>query len=96
MSKQLMVPSWHLLVVMATYGGWLMVALTGMFWQWSGMASLGLLYLLVVAPVLMLVIAIRTARLTQLSRYHRWIFNASVLYLPIAAGLIISAVLLSK
>jgi len=38
-------------------GGWLLVALTAQFLDWSGMASLGMFYLLLVAPFLSIITA---------------------------------------
>lgn len=90
--QRVKLPAWQLLVVMTTYGGWLMVLLTGLFSKWSGMASLGLFYLMLGAPFLMLFTAISTAR-QQLSLYHRWIFRASAAYLPLVGGLVLIAVL---
>ncbi|RPD46964.1 hypothetical protein DNI29_12450 [Hymenobacter sediminis] len=86
------VPAWQLLVVMSTYGGLLMILLTGLFWTWSGMASLGTFYLILGAPFLVLFTAISTVR-QQNSLYHRWIFRASAAYLPLIVGLILVAAL---
>jgi len=47
-----------LFIIFATYGGLLVVVLTVLFWRWSGMASLGVFYLVLVAPVAMTVLAI--------------------------------------
>src|SRR5882724_11427396 len=43
-------PFFYLFILFSTYGGWLMVGLTALFWEWSGVASLGCLYLLLIAP----------------------------------------------
>ena len=39
-------------VLFFTLGGWVLVLLTAWLWEWSGLASLGMIYLLLVAPVL--------------------------------------------
>ncbi|MDU0370430.1 hypothetical protein [Hymenobacter endophyticus] len=88
-------PFWALLLVMISYGGWLIILLTGLFWQWSGMASLGLFYLLFVAPFLMLGTAVSIARQQQLSVYHRWVFRASAGYIPIV-GVVVLITLLGR
>lgn len=39
-----------LFIIFATYGGWLLIVLTFLFWYWSGMALFGLIYLVFIAP----------------------------------------------
>lgn len=77
-------PIKELFLIFATYGGLLLVLLTSLFWMWSGAASLGVFYLVLVAPILMAIIAIRTKNNRNISRYHRWAFTASVLYFGVA------------
>ena len=74
-----------LLVIFATYGGWLMIVLTELFWYWSGMASLGAAYLILIAPIAMTVMAVILYRQRRLSRYHFGAFIASGLY-PLVIG----------
>ena len=69
-----------LFIIFATYGGLLMVILTVLFWRWSGMASLGVFYLVLVAPVAMIVLAIMLYRERRLSPYHLGSFIASGVY----------------
>ena len=69
-----------LFIIFATYGGLIMVVLTVLFWRWSGMASLGLFYLVLVAPVAMTVLAIILYRQRRLSSYHLVSFVASGIY----------------
>jgi hypothetical protein len=57
-----------------------MVALTELFWYWSGMASLGVAYLMLLAPVVMAILAVMLYRQRRLSRYHFGSFIASVVY----------------
>jgi hypothetical protein len=59
-----------LFIIFATYGGWLMIALTLLFWYWSGMALLGGMYLIFVAPIIMTILAVILYRQRNLSRYH--------------------------
>jgi hypothetical protein len=70
-------------ILFMTYGGLLLLVLTTLFWQWSGMASLGTAYLVLGAPVLMSYFALSMSRKPQLSRCERWIFNASLSYLAV-------------
>ena len=44
-------PSVPLFIIFAAYGGWLMIVLTLLFWYWSGMAMVGTLGLLFLAPI---------------------------------------------
>lgn len=78
-------PVLQLFIIFATYGGLVMMALTALFWYWSGMASLGLAYLLFIAPPIMLVTAWRLYPQRGLSRYHKAAFVASVSYVVIVA-----------
>lgn len=73
-------PTVGMIIVFATYGGLLLVVLTNYFWQWSGMASLGLAYLLLVAPFVMGGIAYRYYYRRHISRYHNAVFKAGILY----------------
>jgi hypothetical protein len=83
-------PDVPLFILFATYGGWLMVVLTTLFWRWSGMATIGLAYLIFVAPIVTVVLAVILYRQRRLSGYHSAAFWASAgcICLPIAmAGL---------
>jgi hypothetical protein len=69
-----------LFLIFATYGGWLTVLLTTVFGAWSGMATLGLAYLVLLAPVLMLILAFLLFRQRKLSSYHYSTFVSSSAY----------------
>ena len=69
-----------LFIIFTTYGGLLMIVLTVLFWRWSGMASIGLFYLVLVAPVAMTVLAVILYRQRRLSSYHFVSFVASGVY----------------
>jgi hypothetical protein len=73
-------------VLFVSYGGWLLLLLTALFWYHSGLATIGLAFLLFVAPVMMLLFAIQLYRHRYLSPFHRGAFVACVVYLlfPIA------------
>jgi len=45
--------NFHLLLTFVTYGGLLLTILTTVFLKWSGLASLGVFYLIIVAPIVM-------------------------------------------
>ena len=64
-----------LFIIFATYGGLLVVVLTVLFLRWSGMASLGVFYLVLVAPIAMMLF-----RQRRLSPYHFGSFIASGIY----------------
>jgi hypothetical protein len=54
-------PFFSYFVLFATFGGWLMVCLTALFWKWSGLASLGVFSLILVAPFVTAGMAFTTA-----------------------------------
>jgi len=72
-------------ILFATFGGWLVVALTALFWEWSGMASLGVFYLVFAAPCITGVLAWRLRQRRPLSAFHRGAFFTSAIY----SGLIV-------
>ncbi len=57
-----------------------MIFLTALFWEWSGMASLGFFYLVLVAPFVTAALAWSLHRRRALSGFHRSAFVASVGY----------------
>jgi heme O synthase-like polyprenyltransferase len=73
----------------ATFGGWLVLLLTALFWEWSGMASLGFLYLVLVAPVGTAALAWSLYRRRAMSGFHRSAFVASISY----SGLVLATLL---
>jgi hypothetical protein len=72
-------------ILFATFGGLLMVCLTALFWQWSGLASLSVFYLVIVAPFLTAGIALGLWKRRSLSTFHRAAFVASMAYCCLAA-----------
>jgi len=77
-------PTLELFVVFATYGALLIVVLTKLFWNWSGMASLGVFYLVLVAPIMMGVISYRNRKIKMNTKYHKWIYSSGILYFVVA------------
>jgi hypothetical protein len=67
-------------ILFATFGGWLVVFLTALFWEWSGMASLGVFYLVFVASFVTAVVAFSLHRRHALSVFHRVAYIASMVY----------------
>jgi fatty acid desaturase len=77
-------PTIEFFVIFATYGGLLLVALTTLFWQWSGMASLGLFYLIIGAPIAMGFIAYKQRQKKTISKFHSCTYNSGLLYFIIS------------
>ena len=77
-------PTTELFIIFATYGGMLLVALTILFWKWSGLASLGTFYLILAAPIIMGLIAYRNRKIKENSKYHKWTYKFGLLYFAIA------------
>lgn len=75
------VPLVSLAIIFFNYGGIVLILLTSIFWYWSGMASLGLFYLLLVAPITMIIIAAKYYRKRKMSTYFKWIFRSALLYI---------------
>ena len=65
-------PTIELFIIFANYGGLLLVGLTALFWYWSGLASLGVFYLILFAPMVMGIVAYRNWRKKTISKYHKW------------------------
>ena len=82
-------PYFSCFVLFGTFGGWLLVLLTALFWEWSGIASIGVFGLVLVAPFVTAALALSLRTRRALSRFHRSAFAASVGY----SGLMFVAVL---
>ena len=57
-----------------------MILLTGFFWYWSGMASIGALFLAFVSPFVASIFAFVLAGVRSDSAFHRWAFRISLFY----------------
>jgi len=77
-------PVWSMFVVFFTYGGLLTLILTVFFWEWSGGASIGVFYLLFLAPIAMVLIAYKQYKKRKTSIYHKWMFYLGTSYFVIA------------
>lgn len=77
-------PVLPLFIIFATYGGILLLLITAYLLEWSGMASLGVFYLLFIAPILMVVIVFNMYKIKQLSFYHKGAYLAGILYFIVA------------
>jgi len=77
------------------YGGALLVLLTDRFWKWSGLASVGVAFLLFAAPPLALFQAWMLRRSQRLSPYHRTAAALSWIFPIAAAGVVLWAVKIS-
>ena len=71
-------------IAFATYGGLILVVLTELFWEWSGMASIGVFYLIFAAPIIMIIISYRNYKKRAVSDYHFYTYISGLLYLAIA------------
>jgi hypothetical protein len=67
-------------VLFATFGGWLMVFLTAMFWEWSGMASFGVFYLVLIAPFVTAGVAFSLHGRRAASVFHQSAYYAGIGY----------------
>ena len=64
-----------LFIIFATYGGLLVLTLSSVLnLEWSGAASLGTIYLLLIAPFVMGYICLKYSKKKGSSIYHRRIF----------------------
>jgi len=84
-------PVFSLFIIFATWGSLLVLILTRFFWYWSGMSTLGLLYLVFLAPVVMFAIAVRCYLERKLSRFHFGALVASISYIPVIAGVLMGS-----
>jgi len=76
-------------ILFATYGGWLLVVLTLLFWYWSGAATLGLAYLMFIAPVVMLALTVQLYKQRNLSSFHFGAFVGSAVHIVFPLGVLI-------
>ena len=77
-------PIIELFLIFTTYGGLLLVFLTALFWKWSGMASLGTFYLILVAPIIMGVVSYRARKYKIESKYYTLVYKLGFCYFGIA------------
>jgi hypothetical protein len=80
----------QLFLLFVCYGGVLLVLLTSLFWQWSGMASLGAFFLILAAPVLLFPVLLSLWKQKSHSSAHRVAFRACAGYYVLLAFLLCS------
>lgn len=83
------IPRISLFMIFLIYGGVLIVILTELFWKWSGMSSLGLAFLVFVAPIICSIIAWQHRNHTGISNYHCMLYSMALAYLMAEAFLIV-------
>ncbi len=67
-------------IIFFVYGGFLMVTLTVLFWEWSGMASIGAFFLIAIAPFIMLVLAVILWPSRTKNKFNRFAFSLCAIY----------------
>ncbi len=85
--RRLQIPSPPIIsyfILFASFGGWLEIFLTELFWRWSAMASLGIGFLMFIAPILTAGIAFGLWKDRTLSAFHRGAVFASIAYSGLA------------
>lgn len=73
-------PFFSYFVLFGTFGGWLLVLLTALFWEWSGMASIGVFALVLLAPFVTGALALVLWHRRRSSAYHRGAFAMNSAY----------------
>lgn len=81
-------PDIQFFLIFTVYGGWLMVFFILLARAWSDIMFLVLVYLIFVAPILMLCVAISLMQRFRLSLYHVGAFTASGIYVCMCAFIV--------
>ena len=79
-------------VLFSAFGGWLLVILTNLFWVWSGMASLGVFFLVLIGPFVTAGVALSLYGRRELSNFHLSAFIASIAYTFLMVVLLIACI----
>ena len=82
-------PFFPYFILFSVFGGWLMILLTALFWEMSGMVSLAFIYLILIAPFATAVVAWCLRRRRALSSFHRGAFIISIGYSILIPGIIL-------
>lgn len=82
-------PTLEYLILYFTYGGLLTVLLTSIFSIWSGLASIGTLYLLLLAPIILAYNSYKMFKKRSESKYHKMAFILSALYFLIVPTIVV-------
>ena len=86
----------QLFLIFFCWGGLLLLVLTALFWQWSGMATLGAGFLYLIAPFLLAAIAFSLRSVESPSVAQRIAFRACLSYYLALILLYASALLFSR
>lgn len=73
-------PIAELFIVFLSYGGLLIFLLSFLFWHWSTLALIRLLYLVFIAPILHIIIIIYLRKEVKNSVFHKWIYRCLISY----------------
>ena len=87
------IPKGEYFAIFFVYGGILLIVLTELFWEWSGLASLGSFFLISVAPIILGIITLNLYKKRMNSKYNLWAFRLSVLYVLIALTALITIII---
>jgi hypothetical protein len=79
-------------ILFGAFGGWLVVILTGLFWVWSGMASLGVFFLVLIVPFVTAGVALSQYSQRELSKFHMSAFIASIAYTVLMVVLLVACI----
>jgi hypothetical protein len=74
-------PYFQLFSLFFGFGGWLLIFLTLCFWYWSGMATLGFFFLLLILPIVVFGCALSIFENRNSSQYHLFTLYGSFAYL---------------
>jgi len=66
-------PILELFLLFLTYGVLIIIFLTTLVWKWSALASLGAFYLILIAPIIMLILIFKMRDEKNTSRFHKGI-----------------------
>lgn len=77
------------------YGGILQILLTGLFWRWSGLASLGAGFLVFLGPIIMGLIISNTRKKRKLTIYHNYAFKLARNYIIVITIVIVCSVIIN-
>jgi hypothetical protein len=80
-------PYFQIFAVFFGFGGWLLIFLTLVFWYWSGMATLGFFFLLIIMPLIAIGCIISLYENRNLSNYHFYAFRGCLAFLLLELGL---------
>lgn len=79
----------ELFFLFSSYIGLLLILLTELLWVWSGMASIGALFVFIFAPIIIAYIIFRTKRKDNINRYDILVLKLAKLYFFVLAASIL-------